>query len=648
MATRESYDLPMVISPTGVTSDSVLYEAPKDPSQRFYLPSYKIAMTPEAIGRGKWVTFAPAGAGFVLKVNLADATLPSLSQGNTPLYPDAHYKIVASVPGHPVDLALTRVVSPAGAALTLEASLADFAERDALYAAMTDPSAGAQLMIARTPAIAAQINGDSGPTILAGSSTIESGIPFTFSKDLDADIFAGLTGHSVASPTWTNNAVDWNGRRYSYYQASNRPGQVYFLPDAYKVGREAHPPRRPTLAVTADAVNANTARMTLSYIATPVWDAERVGAAAKALQGILGLTAPPAMALLQSPHAQLLLNLPAADATAGISLVEQKGAIIDLTTGIRGSVTLGLTQFKQVYDAMFDRLSAILSGEVRVPIASDIATIPFIARIDDIPAEVLKIETAVDTVNNTLRVTLRNTIESPIHVEAMSGTIFRAGQPIEASVTGTEPPLPADIGPVAAAPGQADGTMVVVMGPSAANTIAEAIGGLLGGLLGGGRNLGGQAASDVAANLIDATCVPNLDFGKVSMAPDRTAFFKAIMRNQSIGSVARDVELKFLAGQLTEAEPPPAPKPAPADIVAAVRVVFENGKTADFDATLKADEAGFLNQTVTMDVGMEAFVLGTAGSNNYKYRVDVVTGAGIKQGDWTTDNADTLYVVVPG
>ena len=131
------------------------------------------------------------------------------------------------------------------------------------------------------------------------------------------------------------------------------------------------------------------------------------------------------------------------------------------------------------------------------------------------------------------------------------------------------------------------------------------------------------------------------------MAPDRTAFFKAIMRNQSIGSVAREVELKFLAGQLTVPEPPPAPKPAPADIVAAVRVVFENGKTANFDATLKADEAGFLNQTVTMNVGMEAFVLGTEGSNTYKYRVDVVTGAGIKQGDWTTDNADTLYVVVP-
>jgi hypothetical protein len=647
MATRESYDLPTVISTTGVTSDAVLYEAPKDPSQHFYLPSYKIAMTPEATGRGKWVTFEPAGTSFVLTVHLADATLPSLSQGNTPLHPDAHYKIVASVPDRPVDLALTSVASPSGAALTLTATLADFAERDALYAAMTDPSAGAQLTIVRTPDIAAQVNGDGGPTFLAGSYTIESRIPFIFSKDLDADIFAGLTGHSVAPPAWTSSAVDWNGRRYFYYQTSNRPGQVYYLPDAYKVGREAHPPHRPTLAVTADAVNADTARMTLSYIAGPVWEADRITAAAKELQGALGLTAPPAMALLQSPHAQMLLNLPAADATAGVLLVEQKGAVIDLVTGIRGSVTMGLTQFKQVYDAMFDRLSAILSGEVRVPIANDIATIPFVARIDDIPAEVLKIETAVDTANNALRVTLRNTIESPVHVEAISGTILRAGQPIESSVIGTEPSLPADIGPAAAAPGQADGTMVVVMGPSAANTVAEAIGGLLGGLLGGGRNLGGQAASDVAATLMDTTCVPNLDFGKVTMAPDRTAFFKAIMRNQSIGSVAREVELKFLAGQLTVPEPPPAPKPAPADIVAAVRVVFENGKTANFDATLKADEAGFLNQTVTMNVGMEAFVLGTEGSNTYKYRVDVVTGAGIKQGDWTTDNADTLYVVVP-
>ena len=111
--------------------------------------------------------------------------------------------------------------------------------------------------------------------------------------------------------------------------------------------------------------------------------------------------------------------------------------------------------------------------------------------------------------------------------------------------------------------------------------------------------------------------------------------------------VSRPVALKFLAAQLTPTQPPPNPAPAPADVVAAVQVVFDGGKTADFDASLKPDDAGFLNQTVTMDVPMDAFILGTASSNNYKYRTDIVTGAGIKQGDWTTDNADTLYVVLP-
>ena len=146
---------------------------------------------------------------------------------------------------------------------------------------------------------------------------------------------------------------------------------------------------------------------------------------------------------------------------------------------------------------------------------------------------------------------------------------------------------------------------------------------------------------------MDNTCSPNLDLSKATLPPDRTAFFNAIRRNQSIGSVSRDVSLKFLAAQLTPPAAAGAPSVAPNAAVTAVQVVFEDGKTANFDGSLKPDDGGNLNQTVTMSMPIDAFILGTASSNTYKYRVDIVTGAGIKQGTWTSDNADTLYIVLP-
>ena len=648
---RTAFDLPTVIAGNANVSDNSIFQAPKDPSRRFYLPHYGVAPSPGADGHTPWVEFQPSGSGYQLIVHLNDVTPPPLSQGNGPLQQGVgtRYLIAASLQGRAVSWDLTPTASPAGAILTLTLAIPDFGNRDMLYTAMTDPSAQARLIVRRSFSVAwpAAVAGSTQVSYVHNTLGVDSAIPFTFSKDLDAAIFANLTGQSSAAPTWRTEAVDWNGRRYPYYQASNQLSQVYFLPDSFRVGRETDPPHRPTLAVSSSGADQDHIAMTLSYTAAPEWDQNRIDDAATALQKTLGLTAPPAMGLFQATQTSLFLNLPSADPAVGNALAEQKGAVIDLTAGIQGSVTMGLTQFKQVYDAMFDKLSAILSGEVHVTVAADNATIPFIARIDDVPADLLNIETTIDVATNTLQVTLRNTIESPMHVEALTGTIMRAGQAMDSSVTGTVPPLPADIGPAAASPDQTDGTLVVTLAPSTASTVSQAIGGLIGGLLGGGRDVGGQALNNVSAQLLDNTCVPNLDMSKIAMSPDRTTFFKAIMRDQSIGVVSRPVALKFLAAQLTPTQPPPNPAPAPADVVAAVQVVFDGGKTADFDASLKPDDAGFLNQTVTMDVPMDAFILGTASSNNYKYRTDIVTGAGIKQGDWTTDNADTLYVVLP-
>ena len=45
---------------------------------------------------------------------------------------------------------------------------------------------------------------------------------------------------------------------------------------------------------------------------------------------------------------------------------------------------------------------------------------------------------------------------------------------------------------------------------------------------------------------------------------------------------------------------------------------------------------------MNLSVPMDAFILNNSPVDTYKYRIDVVTGAGIRQGDWVTDNLDTL------
>ena len=477
---RTAFDLPTVIADSGAMTDDSVFQAPKDPSQRFYLSHYGIAPSPGADGHTPWVQFEPSGSGYQLTVHLVETTPPQLSQGATPLQQNVatRYLIAASLQGRAVTWDLTPATSPTGVVLTLTLAIPDFTGRDQLYTAMTDASSQTKLIIRRgfDAAWPAVTQPGQPLSFVRSSVAVDSAIPFTFNKDLNPAIFANLTGQSSAPPTWRIEAVDWGGSRHSYYQASNQPSLVYFLPDGFNVVRETDPPRRPTMTITSSGADMAHVAVTLSYSAAPKWDQDRIDDAAGNLQTTLGLTAPPTMALFQATQTSLFLTLPSADPAAGNTLVEQKGAIIDLTAGIQGSVTMTLAQFAPVYAAIFDRLSPIMKGEVRVAVATDNATIPFDIRIDDTPDDALDIESAVDSATNTLKVTLRNTIETPVHLDAISGTIMHNGQPMDSSVTGTDPALPADIGPAAASPGGTGGTLTVTLAPTTGSSVAQAIG----------------------------------------------------------------------------------------------------------------------------------------------------------------------------
>jgi hypothetical protein len=646
---RSAFSLPTLVSPTGTPDDSTLFEDPQDATKKFFLTTYAIAVTGGASSPGKWVTFAPAASGFLLTVHLTDTTPAAQTQGNGRLSPDTRYLITANLQSRVVSWDLSAAPAGADGSLSLTLAVADFAGRDLLYAAMTDPTAQAQLIIRRSLALALPITASAN--YASASQAIDSVIGFTFNKDLDAQVFAGLQGAAAAPlAPWKVVHLDWNGRAQTYYQSSSQPDQAYFLPDAFKVGRQAHAPHLPDLAVTAVGDSAADMAMTLSYLAVPVWDPKRIEAALPLLQQTLGLPQPPSLALFEASDTTLMLSLPGADPTAGSTLTAQSNVLIDLAAGVQGSVTMGLAAFRQVYDALFDARSPLLSGEVRVTVGSDTAALPFDARIADLAGDIFDTQVTIDSKSNTLTAALTNAIENTIHVAGLTGVITRNGTPIAATcVTSLSPAAPADLAPAGSggdASKPADG-LTVTLGLSAVQAITGALGGLFtdggpGGLFGG--NGGAKTGlGDVAGLVLDASCAPLFDFSQVTVTPDPAATWRAIMANGTPSPVSRTVNLKFLAASLTPPAAPPA-TPAPGAVLA-IQVEFQGGQTANFDASQTADAAGFMNQAVKLNVPIEAFVLGDSPTDTYTYRVDAVTPSGIQQGAWTTDNLDVLYIV---
>ncbi len=657
---RSTFTLPTVISPATTPDDTLLFEDPQNPAHKFFLTDYAIAPTAAGAAVGKWVTFAPSGSGFLVTVHLADISAPAKVQGNTRLAPDTRYLITATVQNRVVSWDLTAAAPAGDGSLVLTVELADFAARDLLYAAMTDPAAQARLIIRRSLALALPF-GTSG-LFTPSTQAIDSPIGFTFDKDLDAGVFAGLHG-MAATPLapWKVLSLNWNGRKYTYYQSASQADQVYFLPDSFKVGRQATAPHLPNLAVTAQGDSSATMMLTLSYMAVPVWDPKRIAAAAPLLQQTLGLPKPPDMAVFEASTATLMLSLPGGDASEGAGLAPQSNVLIDLAAGVQGSITMALAPFRQLYEALFDPRGALMSGEVRVTVGDDISAVPFIARLADLAGNIFDMQVAVDSKANSLVVTLDNAIESPITISGLSGAIARGGNPVDGTtITRTSVPFPVTL-PAGGAPltitassAPAPATPIaqsitVTMGTSTVQTIGKVVGGLFGhgGLFGGGDdegdNSGGPgigAITGLANLVVDSSCAPLFDLSQVTVTPDPKAMWKAIMANGAPSPVSRAVELKFLAASLKGASAAGA-----TDAVVAVQVVFQSGQTASFDGSDTADAGGFMNQTVTLTVPIEAFVLQDAPTDGYTYRVDVMTPAGTRKGDWVTDNRDTIYIV---
>lgn len=638
---RGSFALPTLISPVAPPVDSTLFEEPQDATKKHYLPQYAIATRGSGGSTQRWVTFAPAAAGFTLTVHLADASPVSLAQGNTAIVPSAtRYLLTANLQGQAASWDFGTATTDGGD-LVISLVVTDPAIRDQIYHAMTDQTAQAKLILRRSFSLATPVPPPASgpapaqPLYRSAVTAIDSTLPFSFDPVLDKNVFAGLSNIGSGAPSWHIQQVSWQGRSYPYYQDLNQPDQLYFLPDSFKISRQPAVPHAPSIVVSTDGDDPNSLTFTLTFLAVPVWDPNRLTAAAQSLQSTLGLAALPTLGLFEASTTALSLTVPPSDPSAAPGLVAQPGAEIDIAGGIKCSLALSMAQFRQVYAALFEQVTQLLSGIVTVTVAtdngSDVEQIPFVSSAADFAGDIFSSTQSFDPLKNQLTIVVENGIESPIHVAALPAVLLKGSAPVTDVTQQITPALPLDLKPVstaAVAPGSAAPTPDTL-------TIAMQL-------------AKGQA--------IDSTCSVQFDYSSTQVQPDPAAIWEAIMQNQVVAPVKRDIKVILFSSVFAPAATTAAPvtagaAPAPSNAttpvtspaIMAVQVVFADGQTANFDASTPA-VSGVMTQTISLSVPVEAYVLQSGDTSSYTYRVDIITSAGTTQGTPVTSNQDSFYV----
>jgi hypothetical protein len=654
---RGALHLPTMISPTAAPTDQTPFEDPDDSSKHYWLGGgFQVATRIDGTSQAKWVELRPGdGGGFALEAHLSAQSSGPPPSGALPVPGTVPTRcfLRATVQGMVREWDFDEVaVTGAVWRLLLKLDGDDaLAQRDAVYRAMTE-SPDAKLVVRRSLTLAFlasplpprfplwtrastmtvdpqpfrpgidRIDPPPAPTpapplYRAALTAVDSSVGFVFSKDLDKVVFAKLTDVGTTASGWNRLPVLWQpeadkpGRWHSYYQDRSEPRAVYFLPDEFRISRRPESPHRPWLNLT---VLEGATKLSLGYVAVPVWDASRVAAAVPELKKQGAPADLPAPQLFAAGNAGLRLKLPKGDPSGGPGFVDQPGASVLTDSAINGNVTLSVDDFKGVFDALVDDDSDLLSGMVTVKVDDDSTSIPFTARANRFTGSLFDVETAPDSGSGGIRVTARNAIESPVHVAALPVTLLRAGQPVATQVQSTAPALPATID---ASPDGNGGTIEVV-----------------------------ATAQDGPTGDAEARC----DLSQVQVRPDGDALLATILDSTVAAHATRDVNVHVLAAAFNPPAPPAGGGAAPPALLAVV-VEFDTGPTANFVKGTSSDGSPFLTQKVTLQLPLKDFLLGhlTGAASQYRYRLNVITEAGARPpGDWQAYALPDLYVTLTG
>lgn len=697
---RSAFSLPTLISPTATPTDQTLFDEPQSGGPQHYLPQYALDTTGSGAQAQLNVSLAGSGSGWLLTVKLKDVTPMSEVSNCKAEMPTTRYFVQATLPNIMETWDFPNAVADS-TSITLTMPIADIGTLADIHTAMTTQSLLPKLILRRSPALAlpvplaAATPGQPPPQQLYRQSAvaIDTSIDFYFDPTIDQNIFSNLPqGGSGTSSTLNPATAPYPSggvKSYPYWQDPMQPGQIYFLPDAYKIARMATSPHTPAMSVTTSGSDPATLNVTLTFLALPVWDPNRIAAAAVSLSKASNFSVLPAttFSILPATTTQLLLNLPSTGASASDAPVPVANATIDTANGIQGSVTLSLALFTQVYQAIFQPLDMLLTGQVNVTVDQNTEPVPFSGRASDFTGEIIDTTLNYDHSANQVTVVATNGIESPIQVNALPVALATSGTATPLTVVSTSPTLPATV--VSALQGNS---------AASASTASASTDGSSAGTPASGAAVAAPPSSVTlvlqlaAGQSVGSSSNIQFDLSQVTVNPDSQAIWQAIVQNQALAPVQRQITLQLVAevfasqtasvasasssassgssaaagsstsagtdtsdaGSATPASSsaasssssaPNQPAGAAANPLLAVQVVFQNGQSVTFTPSMTAN-GGIYTQTIGLNVDIEDYIFGGGDSSNYTYRVDTITAAGVQQGSWQTTNNDAPFVTL--
>jgi hypothetical protein len=424
--------------------------------------------------------------------------------------------------------------------------------------------------------------------------------PFVFAKDLHRYIFGNVSPADGGKLGFVLRQVLWKERSHTYYQQTLEPHRFHFLPDSFKVARRPETPHYPLIAVRFPNPDAAIEIMpvTLEYVAAPFVDAERLEAAAAEMKSKLPELAesdrPIEFEPLLCDATQFFLTVPRGE--SGPQREERKGAKIDLRTGILDAVTLPMSDFQGLFDALFGASAVLFQGEVVVDIDSaqgvPIEKVPVICRLTDLVGDIFDIEIAQDAASAGVRATLRNAIESPLEMRGLRAVLTRGNAKVDGVIGGLS----------------FETHLVVPSGEAVNCQVTPAV------------TLSGSG--DVAVEF---------NFDQVIVRPNSEAVWEAIVDQTRLPEFNRTIKVKTIKQTF---EPR---SDQPSDPIVAIVVDFERGDSVELNAeNLEAD--------AKVRLSLADYIVRQLDSGQYRYAITIVRASGqTKDSEWRTDRVGILF-----
>lgn len=277
--------------------------------------------------------------------------------------------------------------------------------------------------------------------------------PLTLDPALHTYFYAGVTmpraGGGVLRRITIRHVNEAGAEQFlPYFQDAEDPSLFYYLPDGFRLGRDATEPFLPEMVVRMSSPDGTPsgAVATMDYVARPYVDPDRLRAAAAQLKDQRGAGGQQPARLEPLPaKTTLKLRVPAAN---GVEMRAFDEVNVDLASGFRHSLTVPVDQFRQLFAAAFSTdATSLFSGEAVVTTAlPNPEIVPVDIRFNKTEGPIFD---AVQTPgpNGGLAIRLRNGIESPVRIRRLEVVLAGESGETDGVLSGLDLTQPKELAP---------------------------------------------------------------------------------------------------------------------------------------------------------------------------------------------------------